>query len=217
MILTQRQQAIIEIVKKNAPITGEAIAERLQVTRAALRSDLSILTMTGYLAAKPRVGYCYCKENHENDSLGIFTRYQVKDVFSRPVVVSEECSAYDAIVALFTEDTGTLIVVDENGFLAGIVSRKDLLKATMGHSDIQKIPVSVIMTRMPNILYVHQEDSVLHALSRIVEHEVDCLPVVEDSADGQHLEVVGRISKTNLVRLMLDLTLGNKTAEVEHE
>ncbi len=216
MILTQRQQAIIEIVKKNAPITGEAIADQLQVTRAALRSDLSILTMMGYLAAKPRVGYCYQQQNHENDFLGVLARYRVKDIFARPVIVPEECSAYDAIVSLFTEDTGSLIVVDGSGALTGIVSRKDLLKATMGHSDIQKIPVSVIMTRMPNIIYVHKEDAVLHALSKIVEHEVDSLPVIENGVDGR-LEVIGRISKTNLVRLMMDLTLGHKTAEVSHE
>lgn len=57
--LNQRQEQIVQIVKNNGPITGEKIAERLNLTRATLRPDLAILTMAGYLDARPRVGYFY--------------------------------------------------------------------------------------------------------------------------------------------------------------
>ena len=57
--LNQRQQKIIEIVKENEPITSESIASILNVTRATLRSDLAILTTTGILDARPKVGYFY--------------------------------------------------------------------------------------------------------------------------------------------------------------
>ena len=57
--LNDRQGKILDIVKNNGPITGENIAEMLEVTRAALRPDLAVLTMLGYLEAKPRVGYTY--------------------------------------------------------------------------------------------------------------------------------------------------------------
>ena len=53
--LTNRQKKIIEIVKKYQPITSENIAEKLNMTRAALRPDLTILTMTGFLEARPRL------------------------------------------------------------------------------------------------------------------------------------------------------------------
>ena len=43
--LSNRQKRIAEIVRQDGPITGEHIAERLNVTRAALRSDLAILVM----------------------------------------------------------------------------------------------------------------------------------------------------------------------------
>ncbi|PNB65069.1 transcriptional repressor CcpN, partial [Pseudomonas sp. FW305-BF6] len=55
--LTKRQTQILEIVKTNGPITGEHIADKLALTRATLRPDLAILTMTGFLEARPRVGY----------------------------------------------------------------------------------------------------------------------------------------------------------------
>ena len=45
--LSNRQKRIAEIVRQDGPITGEHIAERLNVTRAALRSDLAILVMGG--------------------------------------------------------------------------------------------------------------------------------------------------------------------------
>jgi DeoR/GlpR family transcriptional regulator of sugar metabolism len=53
--LNERQEKILDIVKNNGPITGESIADMLEVTRAALRPDLAVLTMSGYLEAKPRV------------------------------------------------------------------------------------------------------------------------------------------------------------------
>ena len=55
--LNERQLKIVEIVKAYGPITGERIAELLSVTRATLRPDLAILTMSGFLEARPRCGY----------------------------------------------------------------------------------------------------------------------------------------------------------------
>ena len=55
--LNKRQEHIIQIVKDHYPITGESIAAQLGLTRATLRPDLAILTMAGYLEARPRVGY----------------------------------------------------------------------------------------------------------------------------------------------------------------
>ena len=43
MQLTGRQQEITRIVRENGPITGEMIAQRLHVTRSALRGDLAVL------------------------------------------------------------------------------------------------------------------------------------------------------------------------------
>ena len=50
-------------MKHNGPITGEHIADRLDLTRATLRPDLAILTMSGILEARPRVGYYYTNKS----------------------------------------------------------------------------------------------------------------------------------------------------------
>lgn len=206
--LSERQEKILEIVKENGPITGEKIAELLDVTRAALRPDLAVLTMSGFLEAKPRVGYTFRTEGVENQIRRVLNQYRVRDIQSRPVIVKETCSIYDAIVTLFVEDTGSIFVVDNDSYLSGIISRKDLLKTTLGQADIHKVPVSVIMTRMPNIITTNIEETVVEAVKKVVEHEVDSLPVVRcflDAEGDEKLEVVGKVTKTNIARLFLDI------------
>lgn len=52
MQLTGRQKEITRIVRENGPITGEMIAERLHVTRSALRGDLAVLLSGEVIAAR---------------------------------------------------------------------------------------------------------------------------------------------------------------------
>ena len=59
MRLTERQKEITDIVRENGPITGEQIAERLHVTRSALRGDLAVLLSGEIIAARRRLGYYY--------------------------------------------------------------------------------------------------------------------------------------------------------------
>ncbi len=208
MELTRRQEAILEIIKREGPITGEQIAERLSLTRATLRPDMAILTMTGLIEARPRVGYYYSGKSLGRVIAEKLHQTKVMDVKSVPVVVPEKCSVYDAVVTMFVEDVGTLFVVNEGGLLEGVISRKDLLKSTIGAHDIHKLPVSVIMTRMPNIITVEPEDSVWTAAKKLVAHEIDAVPVVRPVAGSggeKGLEVIGRLSKTNIVRLFVEL------------
>jgi len=201
----------LEIVKKSGPITGEQIAEKLSLTRATLRPDLAILNMVGLLEARPRVGYFYSGKSPYQVIADELRGILVESVKSIPVVVSEECSVYDAVVNMFIKDVGTLVVVKKGGLLEGVLSRKDLLKTTLGGHDIHNLPVGVVMTRMPNIVYITAGESVWSAAKMIIDHEVDALPVVRKVTppDGEEgWEVIGRISKTNIARLFVELGEG---------
>lgn len=208
MELTDRQERIVEIVKKASPITGEQIAAQLDLTRATLRPDLTILTMAGVLEARPRVGYFY-RDKPEPSPFAERLRFlRVGDFKSVPAVVRENVSVYDAIVAMFTQNVGSLIVVGEDRVLTGMVSRKDLLKAALGKGDLQQVPLGVIMTRMPNIVMTTPDEPVLDAVRKLVQHQFDSLPVVEGFVDeygDERYEVVGRFTKTNVSKLFLEL------------
>src|SRR5690348_4752597 len=99
--LTKRQEKIIEIVKAEGPITGEQIAQSLHVTRATLRQDLSILTMAGYLEARPRVGYYYRGKSELKGVSEELKKILVGSYRGEPVVVEKGLSAYDAICKMF--------------------------------------------------------------------------------------------------------------------
>ena len=59
---------------------------------------------------------------------------------------------------MFLEDVGTLFVVDKDLILVGVLSRKDLLRASIGKQELTTLPVNIIMTRMPNITMCERED-----------------------------------------------------------
>ena len=204
--LSPRQQEIIKLVKENPPITSEKLASKLNVTRAALRPDLAILTMTGILEARPKVGYIYSQKPSNSILYEYIRKMKVKDIMTKPVVTGEETKVYDAIVYLFLNDVGTLFI-ENNGRLVGAVSRKDFLKIAIGGTDMHQVPVGVIMTRMPNIIYVDTEDLAYVAAKKIIEHEVDSLPVVEKFKEGNKelYKIVGKVSKTNITKLFVKL------------
>ncbi|ENQ3104203.1 helix-turn-helix transcriptional regulator [Bacillus cereus] len=201
--LNKRQEHIIQIVKDNGPITGESIAEQLNLTRATLRPDLAILTMAGYLEARPRVGYFYTGKTGGQLLSEAVKKIAVQDYQSRPVVVDKNVSVYDAICTMFLEDVGTLFIVDQNTLLVGVVSRKDLLRASLGKQDLASLPVNIIMTRMPNVTMCRKEDSLYDVAMDLIEKQIDSVPVVKETKQG--LEVLGRITKTNITRAFVDL------------
>jgi len=202
--LSKRQQQIVEIVKNNGPITGEHIADHLSLTRATLRPDLAILTMSGILEARPRVGYYYSGKPKNKLIEDELKKYVVKDYSSHPVVVKSEMSVYDAICTIFLEDVSTLFVINENGDFIGVCSRKDLLRASMIGDDIHTMPVNIIMTRMPNLSFVLESERVMIAANLMIEKEIDSLPIVVQKDNGKY-EVKGRISKTTITKIFVSL------------
>lgn len=206
--LSKRQEQIAQIVREEGPVTGSAIAEHLEVTRSALRSDLSVLTMLGVLDARPNVGYYYVGLSKETQTAERLKSFLVSDVLSQAVVVSGETSLYDTIVTIFTEDVGTILVCDDS-YLVGVVSRKDLLRASMGQTDSHAMPISMIMTPVSKVITVEPSDTLVEAAQKMIDYEVDCLPVVvrEDVGNKKRLKVVGRVSKTTVAKVFLECSI----------
>ncbi|TCL48851.1 CBS domain-containing protein [Thermolongibacillus altinsuensis] len=168
-----------------------------------MRPDLAILTMAGYLEARPRVGYFYTGKTGSQLLADKIKKIKVSDYQSIPVVVNENVSVYDAIVTMFLEDVGTLFVVDDDSLLVGVLSRKDLLRASIGKQELTSIPVNIIMTRMPNITFCEKDDLLIDVAQKLIEKQIDAMPVVKKTDKGY--EVVGRITKTNMTKVLVAL------------
>ena len=184
------------IINKRQPVTGEEVAENLGISRSTLRTDLEVLRKLGFLYAKPRVGYL--TRNGPNLQ---YTDRKISEVMSQPVVINETTSLYDAIVTMFVDDVGSLFVSNERG-LIGIISRKDIVTAMIGNKDIHTIPVNMIMTRMPNVVTINVNAFVSEAVYKLITHEIDSLPVVENQ--NGNLAIVGRFTKTNATKLFFE-------------
>lgn len=198
----------MQIVKGEGPITGEKIAEQLGLTRATLRPDLAILTMSGFLQARPRVGYFYSGKTGSQLLTDEIQKMKVKDYQSIPVVVEQSASVYDAVTTIFLEDIGTLFIVNEKSYLTGVVSRKDLLRASLGNRDLSSIPVNIIMTRMPNITMCEKEDLITDVAGLMIEKQIDGLPVIKQGQNTEGYEVIGRITKTNVTKAFVEVAHG---------
>ncbi|SID16935.1 Control catabolite protein of gluconeogenesis [Mycobacteroides abscessus subsp. abscessus] len=83
------------------------------------------------------------------------------------------------------------------------MSRKDLLRASIGNQELTALPVNIIMTRMPNITTCKKDDLLIEIANLLIEKQIDALPVVKETDKG--FEVTGRITKTNLTRAFLAL------------
>ncbi|MFD1413801.1 CBS domain-containing protein [Oceanobacillus jeddahense] len=195
MKLSKRQEQIIQVVKDCQPVSGEKISELMDVSRATLRSDLSFLTLAGILQATPKIGYTYAGSDLETFFFFKTFDTTISEIMIPPLLINQNTSIRDAITNLFIYDVGSLYVVDEEKLLLGVLSRKDLLRASL-NSDIDNTPVVVCMTRIPHIKVCEKNIDILEAAAILQDFEVDSLPVVDEE---NQKKVIGKITKSRLL------------------
>ena len=59
------------------------------------------------------------------------------------------------------------------------------------------------MTRMPNIAMCTREDLLIDVAKKLIERQIDALPVVKETEKG--FEVIGRVTKTNIAKALVAL------------
>ena len=89
--------------------------------------------MAGFLDARPRVGYFYSGKKTGQAVTDSMMNMKVRDFQSIQLSSLKYMTVYDAICHMFLEDVGTLFVVDKNSYLTGVLSRKDLLRTSLGN------------------------------------------------------------------------------------
>lgn len=198
--LTQRQNKIIQLLKAESPMTGERLATKLNISLATIRADLRLLTTIGILDARPKVGYAYQGENLLQMDSQKFFQTTIAAILLPPTEIKLTTSMEEAVTKLFLADVGSLYVLDDDGALVGLISRKDLLRASFTNRDTT-LPASIVMTRMPNVITVTADTSIIAASKLLLKHNVDSLPVVQNAGDTH---VIGKITKNRIFKYLIE-------------
>ncbi|EKQ17257.1 CBS domain-containing protein [Lacticaseibacillus paracasei] len=198
--LTQRQNKIIQLLKAESPMTGETLATKLNISLATIRADLRLLTTIGILDARPKVGYAYQGVNLLQMDSQKFFQTTIAAILLPPTEIKLTTSMEEAVTKLFLADVGSLYVLDDDGALVGLISRKDLLRASFTNRDTT-LPASIVMTRMPNVITVTADTSIIAASKLLLKHNVDSLPVVQNAGDTH---VIGKITKNRIFKYLIE-------------
>ncbi len=116
-------------------------------------------------------------------------RQKSNDIFK----IKSTASIADAAVALTDKKIGALLVEDDSGKIAGIISERDIVGGMGPYgADLHDVPVSELMTT--KLIKCAPNDTVLEAMALMTDRRIRHLPVF----DGDDL--VGVISVGDLVK-----------------
>ena len=103
---------------------------------------------------------------------------RVKDFMEAPpVVVTEGTTIDEAASTMWEKRIGSVIVVDKDGKMAGIITASDIVFAVTKSLVGRQVPVSGIMSKTS--IVATPNESVLTALERMMKDNVRHLPVIE--------------------------------------
>ncbi len=201
MDFTKRQTQIIDMLKQDSPLTSQKIADNLLLSVSTIRPDLRFLTSVSVLDARPKVGYEYKGNRLLGFDYEALYKMPIANILLPATEIKANDTLQDAVSKLFLKDVGSLYVVDNQSNLVGLISRKDLLRASLNNSNIQSMLASVVMTRMPNIITATADMSVFEAGRLLLHHRVDSLPVVENKM-SRH--AIGKITKNRIFQHFIE-------------
>jgi CBS domain-containing protein len=133
----------------------------------------------------------------------------VSDAMNASVVtISEEAPLRDALSLMQQHKISGLVVVDHAGYMVGIISQTDLLRAWQEAPDftaIQNSPVSHYMTR--EVISCAPHKPLDYAMQLLDQHQIRRLVVVETHTGGRfvtdRVKPVGILSQTDIVRALI--------------
>lgn len=117
-------------------------------------------------------------------------------------------SLHDAAVLMWREQAGSLVVMD-GGSLVGIITERDILRATAQGVDVDALLVGEVMTK--DVITTTPDTSIHEAARLMAEHWIRHLPVV--SGD----EVVGMLSQRDVMGVFAALRREPGDVEIDSD
>jgi DeoR family transcriptional regulator, catabolite repression regulator len=105
----------------------------------------------------------------------------------------------DAVTKMVEHDISSLVVTDAEGYLAGIITRSDVLRGYLANDDWQHVAVGDHMTR--EVVTVSQDDLLATVANLLLEHHIHRVVVVRNE-NGKH-KPLAVVSDTDLIYHMI--------------
>ena len=109
--------------------------------------------------------------------------------------IASDATAQDAAETLLTEGVGSLLVVDQDGDLTGIVTSTDLIGIVSGEGSPTDSTVREYMTT--DVVTISATETVHDAAVEMISGDIQHLPVTDDAGD-----IVGMVSATDITTQM---------------
>lgn len=122
---------------------------------------------------------------------------KVKDILatkgSRVITIEKSTMVFDAMSIFSSNRVGSLLVVDKDDAILGIIAAKDVLMAVVNHYDtIKEISVEKIMTT--DLIVCSEEDKIEYVQAIMTDNRVRHIPVLSGK------ELKGLISIGDVVK-----------------
>ena len=105
----------------------------------------------------------------------------------------------DAVKKMVAEDVSCIVVIDHDGYLAGIITRNDVVRGYMENDDWQSVPVGKFMTE--DVITVVPEDLLNTVANLLLEHHIHRVVVVRE--ENGKPKPVAVVSGTDLIYHMM--------------
>ncbi len=107
----------------------------------------------------------------------------------------QSTSLREACRQIADEDISCLVVTQDDGYLAGILTRADLLRARLEHENWLEFPVAAYMHR--DVITVTPETNLTDVARLLVEHHIHRVVIVRP--ENEHNLPLGVISDSDLI------------------
>lgn len=108
-------------------------------------------------------------------------------------------SLYEVVETMYKEKIGSVLIVDENGRIAGIITERDIIYvASRGLFKKDDIKAESVMSK--NVVTVSEESSIYEAIDKMRAHNIRHLPVIDSQG-----KPVGVISLRDLIDFSVSL------------
>lgn len=104
--------------------------------------------------------------------------------------VSPDVAVEKAVTVMLEENIGSLVITDDDGHLAGIITSNDFLETVSERDAGDEATVAEFMT--DSVLTISPDDSIQTAAARMIANGISHLPVEDDTG------VVGMLSTTDV-------------------